>query len=120
MFAFKTCEIGECIPYYLCLNGSIITDGDGLLDVRLGADDDPEPEKHPCPDFFETCCSLKSNEPIFNIPNAPDTKTEFIKADKCGIRNKLGNGFTVKPRENEAQFGKFWFFSSFFSARIEL
>lgn len=45
MFFLKPCEMGECIPYYLCLNGSIITSGEGILDVRLGADDDPEPGK---------------------------------------------------------------------------
>lgn len=26
------CLVGECVPYYLCLNGSIITSGEGILD----------------------------------------------------------------------------------------
>lgn len=77
----------------------MITNGEGILDVRLGADDDPEPERHPCPDFFDTCCNIKSD--------IIDTKSQFRISDKCGIRNKNGNGFTVLPRDNEAQFGKF-------------
>lgn len=27
----KNCD---CVPYYLCLNNSIITDGEGLIDIR--------------------------------------------------------------------------------------
>lgn len=81
----------------MCANGSIITSGEGILDVRLGAEDDPEPEQHPCPDFFETCCTIVSKEIT--------TKSKFSISEKCGVRNRRGNGFEVLPRDNEAQFG---------------
>lgn len=96
--------MGECVPYYLCLNGSIITSGEGILDVRLGADDDPEPERHPCPEFFDTCCILKSKE-IVN-EKVPETKVPIAKPEKCGVRNKEGVGFTLIERDNESQNGK--------------
>lgn len=86
------------MPYYQCQNGTIITDGENILDVRLGADDDPMPERHPCKDFFDTCCSLRSDMPDKAIP--PE-----IKYDKCGVRNANGVGFMVKTRDSEAQYG---------------
>lgn len=91
---------GECVPYYQCLNGSIITAGETLLDARLGADDDPHPEKHPCPDFFETCCLERSAKPIV-APFKP-----IVQPEKCGFRNDNGVVFELKPRDNEAQFGE--------------
>lgn len=95
------CAIGECVPYYLCANGSIITDGAGILDSRLGSDDDPEPQKHPCPDFFDTCCTLKTKDNTF-------TKdiTIIPVHDRCGVRNRKGAGFEISPHDKEAQFGK--------------
>lgn len=96
------CGIGECVPYYLCLNGTIITSGEGILDVRIGGDDDPEPERHPCPDFFDTCCSLKSEQIV-------ETKVKPLigKPEKCGIRNKNGAVFNLIERQNESQFAEF-------------
>lgn len=32
--SFQPCSIGECVPYYLCANGSIITSGEGILDGK--------------------------------------------------------------------------------------
>lgn len=101
MIFLQPCEYGECVPYYLCLNGSIITSGEGILDVRFGADDDPEPERHPCPDFFDTCCSLKSEVFVKEVVKPPLEKNE-----KCGVRNKKGAVFTLIERENESQFGE--------------
>lgn len=71
------------------------------FDTRIGADDDPQPERHPCPDFFDTCCILKSDEIIPTV-----IKTPIGKPEKCGIRNKNGAGFNLIERDNEAQFGK--------------
>lgn len=41
---------GECVPYYLCVNGTINTDGSDLLDIRFG-------EGEECVDYFEQCCA---------------------------------------------------------------
>jgi hypothetical protein len=35
----------QCVPYYLCQNNTIITDGVGLIDIRLGV----LPSNLPCP-----------------------------------------------------------------------
>lgn len=93
----QPCEVGHCVPYYLCANGSIITSGEGILDVRIGADDDPEPQKHPCKDFFDTCCLLETEEKAIR---------PVTKYDKCGFRNYDGVGFGITQRDNEAQFGE--------------
>lgn len=64
---------------------------------NLGADDDPEPERHPCPDFFDTCCSLRQH--FYLVPSS--------RPDMGGVRNKNGLVFSIIERENEAQFGEF-------------
>lgn len=86
------------MPYYQCANGSIITDGEGLLDIRLGEEEGADAQ-HPCAGVFNTCCILKSDVPI--IPT--NTKVNH----GCGIRNIEGVGFRIKgDSDNEAQFGK--------------
>jgi hypothetical protein len=35
----------QCVPYYLCQNNTIITDGVGLIDIRSGF----LPSNQPCP-----------------------------------------------------------------------
>lgn len=92
----QPCAAGECTPYYLCANGTIIDDGEGILDVRLGAEDDPEPERHPCPMFFDTCCLVKGEKP--NI-------LPVEMHEGCGWRNKDGIGFKLKARDGESQYG---------------
>merc|ERR1712213_277234 len=55
----------ECVPYYQCSNGSIITDGAGLIDIRNGfAALNPEDSK--CPGFLDVCCK----DPDFVPPPA--------------------------------------------------
>lgn len=93
----QPCLNGECVPYYQCANGSIITDGEGLLDIRLGQEDNTNNEKHPCQGLFETCCLLKGKTQI-----PPETKTN----DGCGFRNAEGVGFRITgAQDSEAQFG---------------
>lgn len=95
--------MGECVAYYQCANGSIITDGEGLLDIRLGQEDNAQNEKHPCPGLFETCCILRSPPGQVTIP---DTIHHEINVG-CGIRNMDGVGFRITgDKDNEAQFGK--------------
>lgn len=85
------------MPYYQCANGSIITDGEGLLDIRLGEEEGQE--GHPCAGIFNTCCTLRTDMKI--VP--PDTKIH----EGCGYRNIEGVGFRIKgDNDNEAQFGK--------------
>lgn len=83
----------------------MITDGTGILDVRLGADDDPEPERHPCAQFFQTCCFEKSEEP--NI-------VPVEKREGCGWRNPKGIAFELKERNGESQYGEEFLHYTFF------
>lgn len=100
--------MGECVPYYLCKNGTVITDGEGLLDIRFGGEDNPDRSRHPCTGLFETCCIDRAEEPITPIPstNKPDVDDEDSFAG-CGYRNKDGVGFRITgDKDNESQFGK--------------
>lgn len=86
----------ECVPYYLCKNGTINRKGGGVVDIRLG-EEDKEPE---CP-FLEECCSLssKTKTPIIKIPP---------KHEGCGYRNSEGVGFKISgARDHESEFGEF-------------
>ena len=52
----KTCYTeggmeGECVPYYLCQNGKIITDGSSILDTRTVGG---------CQEYFEECCETEN------------------------------------------------------------
>jgi len=88
----------ECVPYYLCKNGTIITDGSGLIDIRssfgsLSAEDSK------CPGYLDVCCK----DPDFVAPKP----REPIHVAKCGRRNSEGlltriQGFT----SGESQFGE--------------
>nr|XP_014289638.1 uncharacterized protein LOC106689256 [Halyomorpha halys] len=86
-------ENGEdctCVPYYLCPNGTIKTDGTGILDIRIGGI---------CEDFIEKCCKEPTDTTIEPIPK---------KRKGCGQRHPNGVGFTIiGDNDHEAQFGEF-------------
>merc|ERR1711962_1276343 len=53
----------DCVPYYQCHNGSIITDGGGLIDIRNGFGI-LSPEDSKCEGFLDVCCL----DPDFEAP----------------------------------------------------
>jgi hypothetical protein len=89
----------SCVPYYQCTNGSIITDGTGLIDVRNGfAALDVETSK--CPGFLDVCCK----DPDF-VPPPPPPPAPY--SAQCGRRNVNGLGARIQGfKEGEAQFGE--------------
>merc|ERR1712025_819515 len=88
----------ECVPYYQCHNGTIITDGAGLIDIRNGFGS-LAPEDSKCPGFLDVCCK----DPDFIPPPPPKIKY----APKCGRRNQNGLGVRVQGfTESESQFGE--------------
>jgi len=89
----------ECVPYYQCHNGTIITDGAGLIDIRNGfAALTPEDSK--CPGFLDVCCK----DPDF-IPPPPPPIVKY--APKCGRRNQNGLGARIQGfTQGESQFGE--------------
>merc|ERR1719393_617627 len=91
----------ECVPYYQCHNGTIITDGAGLIDVRNGfAALTPEDSK--CPGFLDVCCK----DPDF-IPPPPPPVLAPKYIPKCGKRNTYGLGARIQGfTEGESQFGE--------------
>ncbi len=96
----QPCPEGECVPYYQCANGQVITDGEGLLDIRFGEENNINKEAHPCKGLFETCCTLKSEKPM--IP-------DVVCNNGCGHRNINGVGFRITgDKDNESQFGMFF------------
>ncbi|KAF6199699.1 hypothetical protein GE061_005997 [Apolygus lucorum] len=86
-----------CVPYYLCANDSIITDGNGLIDIRFG------PGSDPCPTSVDVCCGKTITKP----PDQPITPKPKGRSG-CGSRNTDGIGFRITGNvDNEAQFGEF-------------
>ena len=96
--ALQPCDGGECVPYYLCSsNGTVITDGEGLLDIRIDVEDQPRQCQH----YIETCCvpADRRTEPIYPPIQTPAG---------CGQRNLEGVGFRISgDKDNESQFGEF-------------
>merc|ERR1712119_175091 len=91
----------ECVPYYQCHNGTIITDGAGLIDIRNGfASLTPEDSK--CPGFLDVCCK----DPDF-IPPPPPPVIVPKYIPQCGKRNTYGLGARIQGfTEGESQFGE--------------
>merc|ERR1712073_177835 len=88
----------ECVPYYQCHNGTIITDGAGLIDIRNGFGT-LAPEDSKCPGFLDVCCK----DPDFIPPPPPKIKY----SPKCGRRNQNGLGVRIQGFvEAESQFGE--------------
>jgi secreted trypsin-like serine protease len=88
----------ECVPYYQCHNGTIITDGTGLIDIRNGFGS-LTPEDSKCPGFLDVCCK----DPDFIPPPPPKLKYN----PQCGRRNQNGLGARIQGfLESESQFGE--------------
>merc|ERR1712186_45842 len=87
-----------CVPYYQCSNGTIITDGAGLIDIRngFGALDAQDGK---CPGFLDVCCK----DPDF-IPPPPQPQPYQAS---CGRRNQNGLGVRIQGfEEGESQVGE--------------
>ncbi|CAL7939213.1 unnamed protein product [Xylocopa violacea] len=82
----------ECVPYYLCMNGKILSDGTGLIDIRAFGD---------CDNYLEVCCEAPNKTEDRIVPNSVERKG-------CGQRHPDGVGFRITgDNNNEAQFGEF-------------
>ena len=93
----------ECVPYYQCENGLILTDQDfgiGLIDKRIDLNTvNLSPEDSKCPHYLDVCCK----NPDFVPPPPPQIKY----APKCGRRNENGLGVRIQGfKESESQFGE--------------
>uniref|UniRef100_A0A2C9H4V7 Phenoloxidase-activating factor 2 n=1 Tax=Anopheles melas TaxID=34690 RepID=A0A2C9H4V7_9DIPT len=101
-----TCT-GECVQYYLCSDNKIITDGAGIIDIRVG--EDPA-EEYECPHFLNTCCEKDSVlvEPPPSATKAPPTSVPDARRPTCGMRNENGIGFRIEgQKDGESEYGEF-------------
>ncbi|CAL4077159.1 unnamed protein product [Meganyctiphanes norvegica] len=95
----------ECVPYYQCQDGEIITDGAGLIDIRVGNRSAPAGAASPavsttCELFLDVCCRVPNVNPG---PIGPPAYTAG-----CGRRNVEGIHARISGFQgNEAQFGEF-------------
>ncbi|XP_037082744.1 phenoloxidase-activating factor 2-like [Pollicipes pollicipes] len=92
-----------CVPYYLCREEEIVTDGAGLIDIRFGnnqLENDTAPLTHSeCGNFIDVCCRDPMAKPEIKEP-------EYVP--RCGRRNEFGvNARIVGFAEGESQFGEF-------------
>lgn len=92
-------EDGVCTNYYLCnTNNSIITDGSGLIDIRV--------QEGVCTNYLHVCCIPPDRRTPDNPITPPPDK--LPQHEGCGWRNPDGVGFRIKGDiDNEAKFGEF-------------
>ena len=83
-----------CVPYYLCQNNTVITNGVGLIDIRV--------KDGPCENYLDVCCE----KPLSDVDRITPTPTPAREG--CGRHNPEGVGFRITGNEQgEAQFGEF-------------
>jgi len=117
----------ECVPYYQCQDGFIITDGAGLFDIRNGFDPVLDPENSKCESYLEVCCRDEnfSDVPLPKRPKpttttttttttpkptteVPKTTEAPVQLNKCGRRNIYGVGVRIQNDDyaGNTQFGE--------------
>ncbi|KAG5870995.1 hypothetical protein JTB14_021866 [Gonioctena quinquepunctata] len=86
-----------CVAYYLCNNGTIIKNGEGIIDIRIN--------DGPCGNnYLQECCNQEDirTEPV------PQPPLPVKLTTGCGYRNPEGVGFRITgDKDNESQFGEF-------------
>ncbi|XP_050595985.1 phenoloxidase-activating factor 2-like isoform X3 [Bombus affinis] len=96
----------ECVPYYLCQNGTISDNGETIIDIRFGFDDETSymgASWGKCANYLEVCCK----PPDRTNPNEIITPPPITRKG-CGQRHPNGVGFRITgDKDNEAQFGEF-------------
>merc|ERR1711953_1427719 len=80
----------ECVPYYQCHNGTIITDGGGLIDIRNGFGI-LSPEDSKCPGFLDVCCLDPDFIPpppppiVKHVPKGLKAQETLNKYSQCNV-----------------------------------
>lgn len=119
-------ETEKCVPFYLCDNGTVKTDGRFIIKPRFGG---IEEDELPCKPL-QMCC-LKSNflsqanrqiittsDPFDESPEVSELATLIIRTDKCGVHNYNGVGEVVNAPEGITYFGEFpWMVAIFVKKR---
>lgn len=92
----------ECVPYYLCINGTITTSGAGLLDIRMGAGPGANSPRvtnvEKCPGLVDICCGLPPELTITTTTEPPrptlppDTPCECVPFVNCTEEKLVSDG----------------------------
>ncbi|KAK4883387.1 hypothetical protein RN001_006706 [Aquatica leii] len=86
----------QCVPFYLCNNGTVVKDGSNLLQPRIGV--------NPCSNLGDICC-----EPyLINasmLPTPPTTKTNLIQ--DCGYPSNIELNASSFISNTTSKFGEF-------------
>ncbi|XP_063841593.1 phenoloxidase-activating factor 2-like isoform X2 [Scylla paramamosain] len=92
---------GVCVPYYLCRDNNIVTDGAGIIDIRIGGQkDNVTRSTSECPSFLDVCCTSP-------LPSTTTPPPAPYRSD-CGKRNYQGIDVRIQGfQDNQAQFAEF-------------
>ncbi|CAG7717306.1 unnamed protein product [Allacma fusca] len=107
-----------CVPYYYCDEGQVVSDGSGVIDIRLG---------WPCTSILQVCCRTprpipSTVAPVPGVPTvAPVTTSTAIPGftPRCGTLNPNGiNARILGFKDNEAQFGEYPWMAAILEKKI--
>merc|ERR1719153_1157156 len=112
---YKETQGFECVPYYQCNDGTIITDGYGLIDIRFGGSDEPEPELAVldstdlmCPGSLDVCCkdpdfvstTEKPKEDLTQTTQEEDSSEE-VSSEEGSSEEEFDDVVVVETYTNE-------------------
>jgi len=112
---YKETQGFECVPYYQCNDGTIITDGYGLIDIRFGGSDEPEPELAVldstdlmCPGSLDVCCkdpdfvstTEKPKEDLTQTTQEEDSSEE-VSSEEDSSEEEFDDVVVVETYTNE-------------------
>ncbi|XP_058460853.1 inactive CLIP domain-containing serine protease A28-like [Malaya genurostris] len=111
------CPGGYCVKIYLCVNNTIVKEGENIIETRLLSDEDPDDlimvnhqvdsDDDGCEEFLMKCCSLSSRkESSRTLPAAPDATEIDVPLPTCGMGNPRGYVYHVED-SSVAQFAEF-------------
>lgn len=115
-FPLQPCPVGECSPFFDCLDQFSST---YAIDIRFGGgdNDDNTTGRSPCPNYLHVCCTHPRPIVVSSEPASTSSSTERVlngnvanRKTGCGYRNSAGIGFRIFDNDdddNEAQFGEF-------------
>merc|ERR1719427_513538 len=112
---YKETQGFECVPYYQCNDGTIITDGYGLIDIRFGGSDEAEPELAVldstdlmCPGSLDVCCkdpdfvstTEKPKEDLTQTTQEEDSSEE-VSSEEDSSEEEFDDVVVVETYTNE-------------------
>lgn len=135
----KQCPGGYCVQNYLCMNGTINTHGDNIVQPRFSddylLDVEVEPEDDSCEQFLLRCCALETvSEPPSGIKRVEsevligpppssfaheETDLPPVPPPSCGTNYPKGYIYRVKD-PSVAQFAEFPWMASLLQRKMVL